>query len=37
MGSSSFGNAATTGFAMPLNIEINRAGFGRVRAMVAPG
>jgi hypothetical protein len=39
MGSSTFGNVtpATTGLALPQKLRINRAGFGRVRVMVAPG
>jgi hypothetical protein len=39
MGSTTFGNvnpATMTGPAMPPNIKINRAGFGRVRVIVAP-
>jgi hypothetical protein len=38
MGSTTFGNVnpAMTGPAMPQNIKINRAGFRRVREMVAP-
>jgi hypothetical protein len=39
MGSTTFGNAnpaTTTGPAMPRNIKVNRAGFRRVRMMVAP-
>jgi hypothetical protein len=39
MGSITFGNATPatmTGSAMPRNIKINRAGFRRVRMMVAP-
>lgn len=39
MGSTTFGNvnpATMTGLAMPQNIKINRAGFGRVRVMVTP-
>jgi hypothetical protein len=38
MGSSTFGNVtpAMIGLAMPQNININRAGLGRVRVMVAP-
>lgn len=39
MGSTTFGNVnpAMTGPAMPQKIKINRAGFGCVRGMVAPG
>jgi hypothetical protein len=39
MGSTTFGDvtpAIMTGPALPQNIRINRAGFGRVRVMVAP-
>jgi hypothetical protein len=39
MGSTTFGNATPAiliGFAMPQDFKINRAGFGRVRMMVAP-
>jgi hypothetical protein len=39
MGSTTFGNvnpATMTGLAMPPNIKINRAGFGRVKVIVAP-
>ena len=37
MGSTTFGNVnpAMTGLAVPQNIKINRAGFRRVREMVA--
>jgi hypothetical protein len=39
MGSTSFGNAVPAnliGPALPQHIEINRAGWSRVRVMVAP-
>jgi hypothetical protein len=39
MGSTTFGNvtpAILLGLAMPQDIDIHRAGFGRVRVMVAP-
>jgi hypothetical protein len=38
MGSTTFGNVnpAMTGPALPQHIKINRAGFRRVREMVAP-
>jgi hypothetical protein len=39
MGSTTFGNATpatVTGRALPQNIKIHRAGFRRVRVMVAP-
>jgi hypothetical protein len=38
MGSTNFGNVtpAITGQALPQDIKINRAGFRRVRGMVAP-
>jgi hypothetical protein len=38
MGSTTFGNVtpAMIGPALPQDIKINRAGFGRVRGMVAP-
>jgi hypothetical protein len=39
MGSSTFGSVtpAMTGLAPPQKFRIDRAGFGRVRVMVAPG
>jgi hypothetical protein len=39
MGSTSFGSAGLTavGYAVPQHTKIDRAGYGRVRLMVAPG